>query len=78
MSKVDSLVEFSADINWLLKCRSELIAEYGDEWVAVSKGRIIDHDENLGTLVERLRVKGYEPEHMVIEFLSKEPIEAIL
>lgn len=78
MSKTSSLQEFTDDIIWLMKSRNELIAKYEDEWVAVWKTTIIDHDENLDTLIERLRVKGYKPEHMAVEFLSKKPIEAIL
>lgn len=78
MSEVYSLQEFNEDIRWLLKYRDKLVAEYEGEWVAVLKATIIDHDENLDTLVNRLKTKGYKPENMLIEFLSKEPIEAIL
>jgi len=78
LSKTSSLQEFTDDIVWLMKSRDELIEKYEDEWVAVWKTTIIDHDENLDILIERLRVKGYKPQHMVIEFLSKKPIEAIL
>lgn len=78
MSKTSSLQEFTDDIIWLMKSRTKLIAKYEDEWVAVWKTTIIDHDENLDALIKRLRVKGYKPEHMVVEFLSKKPIEAIL
>lgn len=78
LSEVYSLQEFNEDIRWLLKYRDKLVAEYEGEWVAVLKATIIDHDENLDTLVNRLKTKGYKPENMLIEFLSKEPIEAIL
>jgi len=78
LSEVYSLQEFNEDISWLLKYRDKLVAEYEDEWVAVLKATIIDHDENLDTLVNRLKAKGYKPENMLIEFLSREPIEAIL
>lgn len=78
MSEAYSLQEFNEDISWLLKYRGKLVAEYEDEWVAILKATIIDHDENLDTLINRLKTRGYKPENMLIEFLSREPIEAIL
>jgi len=78
LSKVSSLQEFNEDIEWLQKHRDKLIPRYGDKWVAVWKEKIVDHDEDLDALIRRLINKGYEPEHMVIEYLSREPIEAIL
>ena len=78
LSEVYSLQEFKEDISWLLKYRDKLVAEYEDERVAVLKATIVDHDEDLDTLVNRLKTKGYKSENMLIEFLSREPIEAIL
>lgn len=78
LSEAYSLQEFNEDIGWLLKYRKELVAKHEDEWVAVLKATIIDHDKSLEALVNRLKTKGYKPENMLIEFLSREPIEAIL
>jgi len=46
--------------------------------VAISNNKILDSDENLTALVKRLKAKGLQPEQTLIQFLSKEPIEAIL
>jgi hypothetical protein len=46
--------------------------------VAIYTKKVLDSDENLTSLVRRLKAKGLQPEQLLIQFLPKEPIEAIL
>ena len=72
------LTDFNEDFKWFLRSREELLVKYEDKWVAVYSRKVLDSDEDLTRLVERLKAKGLHPEQILIQFLSKEPIEAIL
>lgn len=72
-----ALTEFNEDFQWFLLSREQLIQKYENRWVAISS-KILDSDKNLTTLVKRLKARGFKPEQMLVQFVSKEPIEAIL
>jgi len=72
------LEEFSEDYEWFLKNRNELLPKYTNKWIAIHKKKILNSDNDLTLLLNRLRIKGYKPEQILIEFLSREPVEAIL
>jgi hypothetical protein len=73
-----ALTDFNEDFQWFLRSREQLLLKYGDRWVAIYNKKVLDSDKNLTTLVKRLKIKGFKPEQMLIQFISKEPIEAIL
>lgn len=73
-----ALRDFDEDFQWFLRSREKLLSEYRDKWVAIRGRRILDSDMDLSMLVERLRTKGFKPEQILIQFISKEPVEAIL
>ena len=73
-----ALTDFNKDFQWFLQSREELLLKYEDKWVAIHSKKVLDTDENLTTLVKRLKAKGLQPEQILVQFLSKEPIEAIL
>jgi hypothetical protein len=73
-----ALTDFNKDFQWFLRSREELLLKYEDKWVAIHSKKVLDTDENLTTLVKRLKAKGLQPEQILIQFLPKEPIEAIL
>jgi len=73
-----ALTDFNQDFQWFLRSREELLPKYEDKWVAIYGKKVLDSDENLTTLVKRLKAKGLQPEQILIQFLPKEPIEAIL
>lgn len=72
------LEEFSEDYEWFLKSRNKLLSKYANKWIAIHKKKILDFDNELTPLLQRLRTKGLKPEQLLIEFLSREPLEAIL
>jgi hypothetical protein len=73
-----ALTDFNEDFQWFLRSRKELLLKYEDKWIAIYGKKVLDSDENLTTLVKRLKTKGLQPEQTLIQFLPKEPIEAIL
>jgi hypothetical protein len=72
------LEEFSEDYRWFLKNRNELLTKYTNKWIAIHKKKILDSDNELTPLIKKLKTKGLKPEQLLIEFLSREPLEAIL
>lgn len=72
------LEEFGEDYRWFLKNRNELLTKYANKWIAIHKNKILDSDNELTPLIKKLRTKGLKPEQLLIEFLSREPLEAIL
>ena len=73
-----ALIDFNKDFQWFLRNRERLLLKHEDKWVAISSKKVLDTDENLTALIKRLKDKGIQPEQILIQFLSKEPIEAIL
>jgi len=72
------ITEFSEDYEWFLKSRNMLLSKYASKWVAIHKKKVLDFDNELTPLLKRLRHKEFKPEQLLIEFLSREPLEAIL
>jgi hypothetical protein len=72
------LREFSEDYEWFLKSRINLLSKYANKWVAIHKKKILEFDNELTPLLKKLRNKWLKPEQLLIEFLSREPLEAIL
>lgn len=72
------LREFGEDYEWFLKSRGRLLSKYANKWIAINKKKVLDFDDELTSLLKRLRNKGFKPEQLLIEFLSREPLEAIL
>lgn len=46
--------------------------------MAIYGKKVLDSDMDLSMLLERLRHKGFQPSQLLIQFISKEPVEAIL
>ncbi len=73
-----ALTDFNKDFQWFLRSREELLLKYEDKRVAIYTKKVLDSDENLTSLIRRLKAKCLQPEQLLIQFLPKEPIEAIL
>lgn len=73
-----ALTDFNQDFQWFLRSREELLLKYEDKWVAIYSKKVLDSDENLTALLKKLKTKGFKPEQMLVQFLSREPLEAIL
>ena len=63
---------------WLVTNYDKLKEKYPDEYVAVNGKRLVDHDQSMSSLLERLKSKYNKTNHFAIEFVSKEDFELIL
>jgi hypothetical protein len=73
-----ALRDFNEDSEWFLHNRDGLLSRYEGKWIAIQGKEVLDSDEELAALVDRLKARGLQPEQALVQFLSKEPIEAIL
>ena len=80
MSKevTSTLIKFNKDYKWFLQNREKLLYKYENKWVAIQNQKVLDSNENLTKLIEKLKAKGLPPEQILIQYVSKKPIEAIL
>jgi hypothetical protein len=68
------LEQFADDHVWVDRNRERLLEEYGEQWIAVEKGKVIASDPHF----ESLRKKLVNPAYTCIEFLSREPLEFMI
>ncbi len=78
-SVVAMLSRYEENVKWLSKHYGELKKRFRDEWVAVLKEAVVDHDRELARLVERLRKKNPEAyNEIAVEYVTAKEIELIL
>lgn len=63
--EVAILREFGEDYEWFVKSRSMLLSKYANKWVVIHKKKILDFDNELTPLLNRLRNKGLKPEQLL-------------
>lgn len=78
-SVVAMLSRYEENVKWISKHYEELKKRFRDEWVAVLKEAVVDHDRELARLVERLRKKHPEAyNEIAVEYVTAKEIELIL
>jgi hypothetical protein len=76
---IKKLSQFEEDMKWITLAYEKLKDLYPDEWVAVLKKEVIDHDKDLNKLMKSLEAKYPEDYgHIAVKFIGKEKIELIL
>jgi hypothetical protein len=68
------LEQFADDHVWIARNREKLLAQYGEQWIAVEKGKVIANDPD----VHGLRKKLARPAFTCVEFLRHEPLEMLI
>ena len=64
---------------WFEKEYFNLATIYNEEWVAIEdKDAIIDHDKDVNSLIKRLRRRGLDPGKLLVGYVSRKPLVAIL
>jgi len=74
----DDLGILAENTVWLVTRYDELRAKYPNEYVAVHNKRVLDHDVDMFSLLERLKSKHKKTSYIAIEFVSEEDFELIL
>lgn len=59
------------DMEWFLRNYDNLVERYDGKFVAVYERRVVDCDENLDRLIERVSDR-YPLERLIIEYVSRE------
>ncbi|MEM3660484.1 MAG: DUF5678 domain-containing protein [Thermoproteota archaeon] len=59
------------------KNKEMLLEKYEDRFIAIYKQAIVDSDEDIGKLVERVEAK-YPSEEISVEYVSREKLQLIL
>ena len=64
---MDSLAQFRKDAIFFTNRYEALRIEYPDQFVAIYSEKVVGHDANSDTLLERLREKEFNPAHVLVE-----------
>jgi len=62
---------------WFEENHDALVKKYEGKFIAIYKQNVIDSDEDIGKLMERVE-KKYPPEKISVEYVSKEKLQLIL
>jgi len=65
------LMNHGKDMEWFLRNYDRLVEKYDDKFVAVYERSVVDCDESLDRLIERISDR-YPLERVIIEYVSKE------
>jgi len=74
----DDLDALASNTVWLVRRYDRLRKEYPNEYVAVNRNRVVDHDRDMLSLLQRLKSKHGKVDHFAIEFVTKEDFDLIL
>lgn len=62
---------------WFEENREKLAEKYDSKFIAIYEGTVVDFDEDIGTLVDRVERK-YSPDRVSVEYVSKKKLQLIL
>ncbi len=71
------LKEFEADSVWVKSHKGDLRDEYANQFVAVRDRKVIESDENLEKLIDKLKSKNIDPSFIVIDFVPEKDVVVI-
>lgn len=60
-----------ADLEWFSKNLHWLKEKYNDELIAFEEGKVIAHDKDMETLLNKVMAQGKRPNDIMIQFVSK-------
>ena len=67
---IQMLVAGQNDLEWFNSNLNKLKSEYNNMFIAFSNEKIIDADQDVETLIQRLNKKGLDVSSIFIEFVS--------
>ena len=78
MSEILALFdEYERNWSWFIEHYEELVERFDGEFVAVYQQRVVDHDEDIASLMKRIR-KKCPLSQVLVEFVSKEKLAFII
>jgi len=77
--ELEQLKRYEEDMNWITAHYEELKLRYPEEFVAVYRYSVVDHDREMRDLMTRLRKKfGEKANFLATEFITAKKDELIL
>jgi hypothetical protein len=73
-----SLVKHERDKRWFEESYERLVEKYDGMFVAIYKQEVVAFDEDPGKLREKIVAKGLSLMTVMVEYVSKKPLEFIL
>lgn len=78
MSEVLALFrEQERNREWFEENHEMLMEKYDGKFVAIHERSVVDSDEDVGRLMERVE-KSYSPDRVSVEYVSREKLQMIL
>jgi hypothetical protein len=78
-SAIDILTRFEENDDWLIVHYDELKNVYDNQWVAVLRNSVIDHDADYKQLKKRLRQQySQEYNEIATEYLTSQELDRLL
>jgi hypothetical protein len=65
----EELERLDKDTEWLHSHYDELIEKFNQKYVAINNQQVIEHDNNLDKLKQKLQQQGIESTNILIEFI---------
>ncbi len=62
-----------ADDRFFQASEEDLLAKYAEQWIAIHKGALVAHDQNIEAVRKELKQKRILPGEAMIKFLTKKP-----
>ncbi|MDI6655786.1 MAG: DUF5678 domain-containing protein [Candidatus Hydrothermarchaeota archaeon] len=75
---LEHIDEFEKNQKWFRENFNKILKQYKEEFVAIFKERIIDHDKDLERLAGRVKAETKGAKGAYIEYVSDKPVEMIL
>jgi hypothetical protein len=75
---LESLEKFESNQKWLHEHYDEVLQKHRDRFVAVWHGMVIESDEDLRALKERVFKKIADDNSVYIDYVTDHPLEMIL
>ena len=69
--------EHERNREWFEENREALVEKYDGKFIAIYERFVVDFDEDIGRLMERVK-KKYSPDRVSVEYVSKEKLQLIL
>ena len=78
-SATDVISDFECNNRWISENYDKLKKQYNNQWVAVLKNAVVDHDSDLKKLVKRLKAQHSKVYNQIaVEYVTSEELDLIL
>ena len=77
-SEYEDLIQIQEDSDYLKKSYDALKKQFSNQFIAIKKGDVIAHHQDMDTVLKMVRAKKIDPATVLIEFLHPKDMILIL